>query len=194
MRSTTLLSAALLAFGLAQPGCIPRPAPPPLPSPDPPPSPTPAPDPHLDPLRDLLDAHNRERAAHGLPPFTHDDRLAKMAQDHADLMAKFETMTHGSLGDGDLIARYAAVGYRWSRAAENIAEGYDTVSDVMHGWMDSPGHRANILGPCAQMGAGMARAASGAVYWCTDFGTPAHPGLTTDVVPPSAPPGLHRPR
>ena len=70
-------------------------------------------------------------------------------------------------------------GYQWSGAGENIAAGYASPEDVMDGWMNSQGHRANILN-CAfrDIGVGYVYLANdtGQVnyrhYWTQDFGTP----------------------
>ena len=75
-------------------------------------------------------------------------------------------MSHtGSDGSnpGDRIAR---AGYRFSAWAENVAMGYPDAASVMDGWMNSPGHRANILsGNVTEIGVGLAYAADGAPYW-----------------------------
>jgi uncharacterized protein YkwD len=64
-------------------------------------------------------------------------------------------------------------GYRWSAVAENIAMGYPDPAAVMTGWMNSPGHRTNILNcQYRQLGVGVAASAKGARYWTQDFGTP----------------------
>jgi uncharacterized protein YkwD len=78
-------------------------------------------------------------------------------------------MSHtGSDGSspGDRITR---AGYTWSAYGENVAYGYATPEQVMNGWMNSPGHRANILN-CSfkEIGVGLAQPGS---YWTQDFGT-----------------------
>ncbi len=68
-----------------------------------------------------------------------------------------------------------AAGYIWSGAAENIAAGQSTPEAVMKGWMNSAGHKANILNcGLTELGVGYA-AGSGAdygQYWVQDFGSP----------------------
>jgi hypothetical protein len=90
---------------------------------------------------------NEERLANGnLPPLKGVGLLDTAAEGHSTNMedrdffahCDLDTMsTHGS--------RMTAAGYAWNAAAENIAAGYPTPQDAMAGWMDSPGHRANIL-------------------------------------------------
>ena len=53
---------------------------------------------------------------------------------------------------------------------ENIAAGQQTVEEVMTCWMDSPGHRKNILANYTHIGAGIATGRNGKKFWCIDFG------------------------
>jgi uncharacterized protein YkwD len=86
-------------------------------------------------------------------------------------------------------------GYPSNGTGENIAAGFNTVSSVMDAWMNSPGHRANILGSgYAVMGIGVGITAGGTYYWTVDFGAVADPGTVpvgttpTPPVPAPAPP------
>ena len=87
---------------------------------------------------------NVERAKAGCGALRTDSRLAAAAQAHSRDMVDRDYFSHTSPdgeGPGD---RAAAAGYdRWS--GENIAAGYPTAAAVVQGWMDSAGHRANIL-------------------------------------------------
>ena len=79
------------------------------------------------------------------------------------------TGTDGS-NPGDRIAR---AGYRFSAWGENVAIGYPDAASVMDGWMNSPGHRANILsGNVTEIGIGLAYAADGTPYWTMDLARP----------------------
>jgi uncharacterized protein YkwD len=66
--------------------------------------------------------------------------------------------------------RVTASGYRWSTYGENIAKGQQTPEAVMTSWMNSPGHRANILN-CAfeEIGVGI-HDGGGGPYWTQNFG------------------------
>jgi uncharacterized protein YkwD len=135
----------------------------------PPPGPVPTPvaltDPEVAAL--LLVAHNAERKAHGLPPFRINAPLLVAAQKHAKQMDAYDRLSHDRVMDGDPWQRYAAEGYRYRAASENIAKGQRSPAEVMADWMGSPGHRANVLGPYVDFGGAM----SGG-YWCACFGSP----------------------
>jgi uncharacterized protein YkwD len=112
---------------------------------------------------------NSERGKNGCAPLTVNAELTRAAQDHTSDMAAHRTMSHtGSDGSspGD---RITAAGYSWRSYGENVAYGYGTPESVMTAWMNSPGHRANILN-CAfkEIGVGYAQPGS---YWTQDFAT-----------------------
>ena len=55
-------------------------------------------------------------------------------------------------------------------AGENIAMGQPTAASVMNAWMNSPGHKANILSVnFTEIGVGVAKDASGTIYWTQQF-------------------------
>jgi uncharacterized protein YkwD len=116
----------------------------------------------------LLAAHNTERGASY--PLVINDKLTKAAQLHAQWMADMNNMSHNE-GRATVADRAKAAGYNWNYVGENIAMGYPDVPAVMSGWMHSPGHRANILNKnYKDVGFGVAKSKSGAIYWCADFG------------------------
>ncbi|MET9017111.1 sigma-70 family RNA polymerase sigma factor [Streptomyces olivaceoviridis] len=113
---------------------------------------------------------NKERAAAGCGPVTEDPQLDKAAQGHSDDMAArgfFDHTDPDGAGPGE---RITAAGYRWSTYGENIAKGQRTPQAVMDSWMNSPGHRANILN-CAfkDIGVGV-HDGSGGPWWTQAFG------------------------
>ncbi|WP_455755117.1 CAP domain-containing protein [Streptomyces olivaceoviridis] len=113
---------------------------------------------------------NKERAAAGCGPVAEDPRLDKAAQGHSDDMAARGFFDHTD-PDGDGPGeRITAAGYRWSTYGENIAKGQQTPQAVMDSWMNSPGHRANILN-CAfkDIGVGV-HDGSGGPWWTQAFG------------------------
>lgn len=90
---------------------------------------------------------NQERLNNGgLPPLKSAPELMSSAETHSSDMAVREFFSHCDL---DTLSqpwdRMTAAGYTWSAAAENIAAGQTTPADVMTSWMNSSGHRANIL-------------------------------------------------
>lgn len=100
-------------------------------------------------------------------------QLQTLAQSHADRMARSGVMSHDAAGDGPFGSRLAASGYRYRAAAENVAWNHPTPAAVMAGWMKSPGHRVNVLGPYSQAGFAVACGWAGDPYWCVVFATPA---------------------
>ncbi|MFI7243130.1 CAP domain-containing protein [Streptomyces qinglanensis] len=112
---------------------------------------------------------NKERAKAGCKRLTVNAKLTKAAQAHSEDMAAHKNMSHtGSDGSspGDRVER---AGYSWSTYGENVAYGYSSPESVMEGWMNSSGHRANILN-CDFEEIGVGHAQPGH-YWTQDFGT-----------------------
>jgi len=95
---------------------------------------------------ELVEAHNRVRAAHRRPPLAVSAPLEAAAREHALDMSRHRWMSHRGSDFSSPFRRMAVQGYAFRRAGENVAAGYDSVDSVMRGWMLSPGHRANILG------------------------------------------------
>jgi uncharacterized protein YkwD len=88
-------------------------------------------------------------------------------------MATGGYFSHDSRDGRTPFQRIAAAGYTFSIAAENIAAGQRTPQDVTAGWMNSPGHRANILNcSLVHIGVGYAVGGTYGTYWTQDFGTP----------------------
>lgn len=142
----------------------PRPTPPPVPPSPPPPPPPPAPGPITDVAAQLLVLHNEERRARGGPPLRIDARLTAAAQKHADWMYRNNRMDHNQ-GRVTFDQRIKAEGYRMWTGGENIAAGQRTPEQVVNSWMNSSGHRANILNTQYQdVGFGVH-----GTYWCVDF-------------------------
>ena len=135
---------------------------------------------------------NAERTARGLPAVRHQDELELAAQRHSDDMVArdyFEHVAPDGSSPGD---RIEAAGYDWWAYGENIAVGFRTPRAVMEGWMRSPGHCRNVLGPnFTQLGVGVATVAAtiggGVGTWTQDFGRPAGvPAPSTDTGPQDA--------
>jgi len=121
----------------------------------------------------IVDAHNAFRADAKLKRLTVSRKLTAAAQAHAEDMAARRKMSHIG-GNGSRSAeRVKARGYRYFRTGENVAAGYFPVDRVMKGWMDSPGHKRNILGSFSEIGVGCAVGEDGKRYWCVTFGLPS---------------------
>lgn len=102
--------------------------------------------------------------------------LTQAAEGHSQDMAAHNFFAHNSFDGRTFDQRITAAGYVWSRAAENIAAGQQTVAEVMAGWMASDGHCANIMNP-ALTEIGMVCVSGNAstaysTYWTMDLGTP----------------------
>ncbi|BEL06098.1 hypothetical protein Q0Z83_042890 [Actinoplanes sichuanensis] len=117
---------------------------------------------------------NIERQNAGCSGLSGESRLEAAAQKHSELQAAQNTMSHQLPGEASMGDRVTAEGYRWRGVAENVAAGYTSPASVMDGWMNSPGHKANILN-CAytEIGVGLAKSSSGTQYWTQNFATPA---------------------
>lgn len=94
----------------------------------------------------LVSAANHERAALGLPALRLDSALSQASALHARQMAEHEDISHQFADEPDLEERGANAGVRFSVIAENVGEAPTSV--IIHNlWMESPGHRANLLDP-----------------------------------------------
>lgn len=123
-------------------------------------------------IASLLSSHNRERSEAKLAPLSLDSKLTAAARVQADDMAEHGKMTHEGSDGSSPFDRIKKQDYKYSNAAENVAEGLPTVESVMKAWMESPHHKENILGKFTQVGIAMARDKEGRPYYCVDFGTP----------------------
>ena len=94
----------------------------------------------------VVDLVNQERAAYGLAPLTLNTELCNGARLKSQDMLDNGYFNHYSPTYGDPFDMMEALGFNsWYAAAENIARGQKTAEEVMNSWMNSPGHRANIL-------------------------------------------------
>jgi uncharacterized protein YkwD len=120
----------------------------------------------------LLAAHNLERKKEGREPLKFSRKLADAAMAHAKDMAEHHTLDHTGSDKSTVGVRVKREEYPYIIVGENIADGQHEVDDVMTLWMESPGHRANILADFTEMGAARVKDSKGINYWCVDFGKP----------------------
>jgi uncharacterized protein YkwD len=114
---------------------------------------------------------NRERARSGLPPLGVDPLLARAAQAYSTDMAVRAFYSHTSPEGTQPWDRAAAAGSTRRSIGENIACGQRSAAEVVEGWMNSPGHRANILKPgFTHIGIGFAGGGPAGTYWTQLFG------------------------
>jgi uncharacterized protein YkwD len=104
---------------------------------------------------------------------TADVRLTTAAREHSADMAARNYFSHTTPEGIEFATRLTNAGYRWTGAGENIAKGQHTPADVMTSWMNSPGHKANILN-CGfkNIGVGVAADSGGTLLWTQDFASP----------------------
>ncbi|MFE3588736.1 CAP domain-containing protein [Streptomyces niveus] len=143
----------------------------PAPKPDPKPTPDdPKPDGGGGFADQVTTLVNAERSKAGCGPVSANSQLQTAALLHSQDMAAKDYFDHNSPDGKDPGDRITAAGYRWTTYGENIARGQQTAAEVMKGWMNSPGHRANILN-CAfkEIGIGV-HDASGGPWWTQAFG------------------------
>lgn len=95
----------------------------------------------------VLELTNLERSKLGLSPLTLNTQLLNAAENHSQNMALQDFFSHTGKDGSSLGSRISATGYQFSAAAENIAAGSSTPEQVVSSWMNSSGHRANILNP-----------------------------------------------
>jgi uncharacterized protein YkwD len=118
--------------------------------------------------RQLFALLNGQRTAQALPELQWDDALFKAARKHALLMLNLNILEHQLPGEPTLDARLTAAGARFTFIEENIAIGKDPHT-IHAGWMNSPGHRRNILDPrITAVGIAVVRGAGG-LFAVEDF-------------------------
>ncbi|KAK9759634.1 hypothetical protein K7432_017177 [Basidiobolus ranarum] len=117
----------------------------------------------------LLHLVNQERQKVGVPALSIDSRLTVAATRHNLYQVTFQRMTHDE-PNRSLGQRISETGYVWSNIGENVAGGFGDEVSVMNAWMNSPGHRSNILNPVFTH-IGIAFDSRGS-YWTQEFGRP----------------------
>jgi uncharacterized protein YkwD len=162
------------------PADVPAPTTPPVPTTPPPStSPTAPPASPSGPPEEVLTQEaavvtlvNQERAKAGCQPLRMDDRLTAAARGHSADMAARGYFDHTTPEGVSFADRITKAGYRWMAAAENIAKGQRDPASVMNSWMNSPGHRTNILN-CGykDIGVGLAYDSGKTPLWTQDFGS-----------------------
>ncbi|MFJ7211274.1 CAP domain-containing protein [Amycolatopsis sp. NPDC098790] len=110
---------------------------------------------------------NDERAQAGCKPLTEESHLTDAAQDYSDDMSARNFFAHTNPEGVTFDQRIKIAGYS-KPGAENIAKGQTSAAQVMDAWMNSEGHRANILNcSLTKIGVGFTKAGN---YWVQDFG------------------------
>lgn len=120
--------------------------------------------------QEVIKLVNKERNAAGLSALAENSRLSEVAQAKAEDMMKNGYFSHISPTYGSPFEMMKTFGIAYKSAGENIAKGQKTPAAVMNGWMNSSGHRTNILNVSyEQIGAGFCKDSSGVAYWVQMF-------------------------
>jgi uncharacterized YkwD family protein/spore coat assembly protein SafA len=113
---------------------------------------------------------NQERLKQGLSPLKYNWQLARVARYKSEDMAAKNYFSHTSPTYGDPFTMMKNFGISYMSAGENIAMGQPTPTSVMTAWMNSPGHRANILNTrYTEIGVGVAKNQNGTILWTQQF-------------------------
>jgi uncharacterized protein YkwD len=100
-------------------------------------------------------------------------KLEAAAKAHSTDMRDRDYFAHEHPSGPKLSQRLATVGYTWSAYGENIAAGYGSLEAVMKGWLNSPGHCANIMSAnFTEVGLALVNGGSKRTYWTMDLGKP----------------------
>lgn len=125
---------------------------------------------------ELLSLTNEARRDAGLKPLRSSYLLGQSAQEYAEDLATQNFFSHQGKDGSTLSSRVAATGYDLAAAGENIAAGQRTARAVFQGWMNSDGHRKNILAAnYTEVGFGLFDATGSSdygKYWVQNFGKP----------------------
>jgi uncharacterized protein YkwD len=126
---------------------------------------------------EMLARVNAARRKAGSKPLRENPLLDKAAQRHAEDMLARGYFAHQSPSGTTVRERSRAAGYDWQTIGENLAFGQTSVEEVVQTWLESPGHRRNILNPeFSELGLGLAlgRGSDGKyqVLWVQNFGAP----------------------
>jgi len=130
--------------------------------------------PEASPLKTLeqqvADLVNKERVSRGLAPLKMNWELSRVARLKSQDMIDKNYFSHTSPTYGSPFNMMENFGFKFTAAGENIAYGQRTAAEVMNAWMNSPGHRANILSSVyTEIGVGAAKKSNGTLYWTQMF-------------------------
>ncbi|MDQ2086316.1 SafA/ExsA family spore coat assembly protein [Herbivorax sp. ANBcel31] len=130
--------------------------------------------PNIDDIKALEDEVirlvNSERTKNGLPALEANWQVSRVARYKSQDMIDKNYFSHTSPTYGSPFRMLESFGVSFSAGGENIAMGQRTPSEVMDAWMNSPGHRNNILSPSfTEIGVGLAKSEDGRYYWTQMF-------------------------
>jgi uncharacterized protein YkwD len=116
---------------------------------------------------------NAERANAGVAPLAVDSTLTAVAEAYAEAQATQGFTGHTDPAGHGVGDRVSSAGYNWIAVGENLAYGPCTAESAIEGWMNSEGHRANILNSLfTETGVGVYRGGVYPTYWVQVFADP----------------------
>ncbi|MCR1738246.1 CAP domain-containing protein [Clostridioides difficile] len=120
--------------------------------------------------KEVVDLVNIERAKAGLNPLTLDSSISNVATKKSQDMIDNNYFSHNSPTYGSPFDMLKKFGISYKTAGENIAMGQKTPKEVVNAWMNSEGHRKNIMNPnFSKIGVGVAQKSGGSIYWTQIF-------------------------
>jgi len=122
--------------------------------------------------RQSLDLANSARVLRGLSALQWHEGAAAVARDHSEDMADNGFFSHDNLAGETLGDRLNNGAVKYRSAGENIAYGQKSAIFAHEGWMNSPGHRTNLLGKFERLGVGIAFTENKVPYYTQNFVTP----------------------
>ena len=119
---------------------------------------------------EVLELVNEERSKYSLPSLTYSNELESVAYAHSKDMSENNYFSHTDLSGKSPFDRLSESNISYRAAAENIAAGQKTPDEVMNSWMNSSGHRANILNSSVtEMAVGIYEGSNYRIYWTQMF-------------------------
>ncbi|ENY8659923.1 CAP domain-containing protein [Clostridioides difficile] len=120
--------------------------------------------------KEVVDLVNIERAKAGLNPLTLDSSISNVATKKSQDMIDNNYFSHNSPTYGSPFDMLKKFGISYKTAGENIAMGQKIPKEVVNAWMNSEGHRKNIMNPnFSKIGVGVAQKSGGSIYWTQIF-------------------------
>lgn len=113
----------------------------------------------------VVDLLNAERARRGLAAVSIHPLVTEAAQLHSDDQVANRNMSHTGSDGSNPGHRLDRVGFNWRGWAENVGAGHRTPAVIFDGWMNSTGHRNNMLGNYRYIGVAVAESSDGTKYW-----------------------------
>ena len=125
--------------------------------------------------QEVINLVNEQRAAAGLNRLSYSQTLTNQATQYACELIHYDFFAHENpYTDSDLASRAAEFEYDYVVIGENLAAGQTSPEQAMTDWMNSPGHRENILHPAfTEIGVGVRSGGRYGLYWVQEFGHPA---------------------